>query len=67
MSIYRVVGQRRYRGHRPGDLFEATLESRAEARAIGRGDIEVIERSTPSVQPGSYRLPKARDDHLQSD
>ena len=49
-----------YRGHRPGDLFEATLETRAEARAIGRGDIEVIERSTPSVRPGSYQLPKAR-------
>ena len=60
VSIYRVVGSRRYRGHRPGDLFEATLETRAEARAIGRGDIEVIERSRPSVQPGSYQLPRRR-------
>ena len=66
MTVYRVVGQRRYRGHRPGDLFEATLETRAEARAIGRGDIEVIERSTPSVQPGSYQLPGRRsENHLQ--
>ena len=43
-GLYEVVGSRRYRGHRPGDLFEAVLDSRAEARAIGRGDIALLER-----------------------
>jgi hypothetical protein len=57
MSVYKVVGSRVYRGHRPGDLFEARLDSRAEARAIGRGDIKLIERITPAVQPGSYTFP----------
>jgi hypothetical protein len=57
---YRVIGSREYREHRPGDLFEAKLDRRAEARAIGRGDIEVVERITFSVKPGSYRLPDRR-------
>ena len=55
---YRVVSQRRYRGHQPGDLFEAVLDDRAEARAIGRGDIVLLERVTPALQPGSWTLPK---------
>lgn len=57
---YRVIGTREYREHRPGDLFEAKLDQRAEARAIGRGDIELVERITFSVNPGSYRLPERR-------
>ena len=56
-GVYKVVGRRRYRGHRPGDLFEARLDPGAEARAIGRGDIVLIERIIPAVQPGSYRFP----------
>ena len=55
---YRVVGQRCYRGHQPGDLFEAQLDVRAEARAIRRGDIELLERIKFTVKPGSYRLPR---------
>lgn len=55
---YRVVGRRRYRGHQPGSEFEVRLDPRAEARAIRRGDIAVLERIVPSVQPGSYRIPK---------
>jgi hypothetical protein len=57
MSVYKVVGARRYRSHRPGDLFEALLDPRAEARAIGRGDIAVIDRTVPALQPGSYTFP----------
>ena len=57
-GVYKVVSSRRYRGHQPGDLFEARLEPRAEARAIGRGDIVLIERVTPALQPGSWTLPK---------
>ena len=57
MSVYRVVGPACYRGHQPGDLFEATLDDRAEARAIGRGDIEIVEDSVPTVESVPYRLP----------
>jgi hypothetical protein len=60
-AIYRVIGSRDYSEHRPGDLFEAKLDRRAEARAIGRGDIEVVERITFSVKPGSYRLPREKE------
>ena len=59
---YRVVTERRYRGHRPGDLFEAVLDDRAEARAIGRGDIVLLERITPALQPGSYRFPNQKEE-----
>jgi hypothetical protein len=57
-GLYRVIGTRRYREHRPGDLFEAKLDPGAEARAIGRGDIELVERIQFTVKPGSYRLPR---------
>ncbi len=59
---YRVVGSREYREHRPGDLFEARLDPGAEARAIGRGDIELVERIQLTVQPGSYQLPRKVSD-----
>ena len=57
-GFYRVVGSRVYRGHRPGDLFEARLDRRAEARAIGRGDIALLARIAMTVKPGSYKLPE---------
>ncbi len=57
-GLYRVVGSRGYRGHQPGDLFEAKLESRAEVRAIGRGNIVLLERITIGIQPGRYQLPE---------
>lgn len=54
---YRVTGTRPYRGHDPGTIFEALLERRAEARAIARGDIELVRRITPTIQEGSYTFP----------
>lgn len=57
MSVYRVAGRLNYRGHEPNTVFEASLDPGAEQRAIGRGSISLIESSTPSLQPGSYRLP----------
>jgi hypothetical protein len=57
VSLYLVAGRLAYRGHEHGVVFEATLDPSAESRAIGRGAIRVIERSTPSIKPGSYRLP----------
>ncbi len=59
---YRVIGTRRYREHRPGTQFEAVIDAGAEARAIGRGDIELVERIEFVVKPGSYRLPRPRRD-----
>jgi hypothetical protein len=57
-GLYKVCGRRKYRGHDPGSLFEAVLQPLAEARAIRRGDIILLERITPRVQPGSYQLPR---------
>lgn len=57
MTVYRVAGQHAYREHIPGAVFEATLDEDAEARAIRRGDIEILERSVTTIQPGSFRLP----------
>lgn len=57
MSIYRVSGPLNYREHSPGELFEATLAPDVEARALKHGAIEIIERSTPRIRPGSWVLP----------
>lgn len=58
MGFYRVVGSRRYRGHEPGTEFGARLKPLAEARAIGRGDLELLERIEPTIEPGTFRLPR---------
>lgn len=54
---YRVNGPRPYRGHEPGAIFEAQLDSGREQRAISRGDITLLERVEPGLEPGSYTLP----------
>jgi hypothetical protein len=54
---YEVCGRRAYRGHSPGSTFEARLDSSAEARAIRRGAIELVEHFTPGPVPGSYTFP----------
>jgi hypothetical protein len=54
---YRVTGKRQYRGHDPGTTFEANLDVGPEQRAIARGDIRIIRRVTPGIQPGSVRSP----------
>ncbi len=55
---YLVTGSREYRGHKPGATFEAALEPGPERRAIERGAIQLLERVTPSIEPGSYQLPE---------
>ena len=62
-GLYQVVGNRNYRGHDRGDTFVARLDQRAERRAVDRGDIILLERITPALEPGSYALPEgwARD------
>jgi hypothetical protein len=57
MGRYRVVGSRRYRGHEPGSVFEAVLDPHAEARAVDRGSIRLLERLTADLPPNKYRLP----------
>jgi len=58
MGVYRVAGTRRYRGHEPGTEFGALLKPLAEARAIARGDLELLERIEPTIEPGTFRLPR---------
>lgn len=57
VSEYEVVGRRIVRGHRPGETFQAEFGPHAEARAIARGDIRLIRRLNPSIQPGTFSLP----------
>lgn len=54
---YLVTGSRPYRGHEPGDTFEAKLDRHAEARAIRRGSIRLLRVIEPGVRPGAFRLP----------
>lgn len=58
MSVYRIGRKRGYAGHPPGSVVEMVLDPAAEKRALARGDIVVVERRTPSIQPGSYTLPR---------
>ena len=58
MSVYKVTGVFTYNDHAPGEVFEALLDPGAEERAIARGTITLLERSTPALRPGSYRLPR---------
>lgn len=57
-AVYKVTGKRAYRGHKPGDTFEARLDPAAEARAVQRGDIVALERIEITLVKGSYALPK---------
>jgi hypothetical protein len=56
-GVYLVTGPREYRGHKPGETFEAKLEPNVEHRAIRRGSIRLLRRVTPALVPGSYTLP----------
>lgn len=56
-GVYKVTGKRRYRGHATGAVFIARLGRHAERRAVERGDIEVLDRIEPDLEPGSYALP----------
>jgi hypothetical protein len=57
VGVYQVIGNREYRGHKPGTTFEAILDPGPERRAIDRGDIRLIERITPSIRPGTLTMP----------
>lgn len=53
---YRVTGSREYYGHKPGEVFEQRAGRAVDARAVARGDLEVVRVVTPELQPG-HRLP----------
>lgn len=57
MGEYEVTGRREYRGHPTGETFMARLNPGAEQRAIARGDIRLLRRVEPLLEPGSYDLP----------
>jgi hypothetical protein len=57
LGIYEVIGKRAYREHPPGSRFEARLDRAAEARAVARGSIRLLERVEDDLPPGKYRLP----------
>lgn len=57
LGRYRVVGRRAYRGHQPGEEFEARLDENVEARAVQRGNLVLLERLVAELPPGKYRLP----------
>ena len=44
LTQYKVTGQRPFRGHLPGETFEAELDPAHERRAVGRGAIRVVKR-----------------------
>lgn len=57
IGVYEVVGRRAYRGHQPGEQFEARLDANVESRAIQRGNIRLLDRLVADLPPGNYRLP----------
>jgi hypothetical protein len=57
LGVYEVVGKRSYREHKPGSRFEARLDRAAEARAVARGSIRLLERIAEDLPPDKYRLP----------
>jgi hypothetical protein len=46
VTTYRVVGPAAFRGHKPGEKFDAELDPAQEQRALERGSIKVVNRKT---------------------
>lgn len=49
-----------YRGHKPGEEFEANLEPDAEARAVSRGCITVLDDTRVKLDAKNVRTPQKR-------
>jgi hypothetical protein len=47
-TTYKVVGSTWFRGHAPGEEFDADLTEDQERRAKDRGSIRVVKRNTPT-------------------
>ncbi len=57
MTVYEVVDRKRYCGHQQGTIFEARLDAGAEARAIARGAIRIIDPKPVTIDLGRYTPP----------
>ena len=57
MTLYKVIGTFKFRGHLPGETFFARIDPEDEARYIGR-NIEVLERLPFTLDPARIRRPK---------
>lgn len=51
LGLYTVTGNREYRGHKPGEEFEAYIQPGPEKRAVDRGDIVLHRRVLPTLPP----------------
>ena len=58
MSVYQVTGRMEYRGHQPGERFEAVLDRLVEARALARGNIIIVSHEPTTIAPGSFTFPR---------
>ena len=56
LGLYEVMGKLSYRDHRPGETFVARLDRGAEARAVHRGNIRLLELIEPTL-PQQHGLP----------
>lgn len=56
-GVFEVTSRREYRGHPTGTRFEARMDV-ALQRALNRGDIRMVGRVEPDLEPGSFTLPK---------
>jgi hypothetical protein len=56
LGLYTVTGTREYRGHQPGEQFEAYIPPGPERRAVDRGDIRLERRTRPKLPP-DWALP----------
>lgn len=57
-GLYLVTGKRLYRGHEPGTKFVANL-ARGDARhSLARGDIRLLRRVVPALDPERFTFPE---------
>lgn len=54
--LLEVIGQREYRGHKPGERFVTRIDPALE-RGINRGNVRVIGEVDPGVREGDFGLP----------
>lgn len=56
-GLWKVSGRRIYRGHEPGEEFEASLDNAVAGRAVNRGDLVLLEEFVPAL-PAEFCLPE---------
>jgi hypothetical protein len=61
VTVYKVTGRQRYLGYPIGETFVAQLEPDAEARAVARGAIQVIDSTAPTVEAERLTMPRGKE------